>query len=132
MATAWSRTRRSIEARFTVITQQGIGYYERGSTVLREQAAMVGIALDVVPLEFSAMIMRLLACDYDAIYYKPTTTDLDPAQPGLLASSGAAHLWNMHQETPATEWEKQIDTLMHDQSTTIDFKRRQEIFAEVE
>ena len=33
------------EARFTVITQQGIGYYERGTTVLREQAAAVGIAL---------------------------------------------------------------------------------------
>ena len=121
------------EARFTVITQQGIGYYERGSTVLREQAAMVGIALDVVPLEFSAMITRLLACDYDAIYYKPTTTDLDPASNlDYWLSSGAAHLWNMHQETPATEWEKQIDTLMHEQSTTIDSTRRQQIFAEVQ
>ena len=38
----------------------------------------------------------------------------------------------MHQENARHRWEKQIDTLMHDQSTTIDFKRRQEIFAEVE
>ena len=121
------------EARFTVITQQGIGFYERGTTVLREQAAAVGIALDIVPLEFTAMITRLLACDYDAIYYRPTTTDLDPASNlDYWLSSGSAHLWNLHQETPATDWEKQIDTLMHEQSTSIDFTRRQEIFVEVQ
>jgi peptide/nickel transport system substrate-binding protein len=121
------------EARFTVITQQGIGFYERGTTVLREQTAAVGIALDIVPLEFSAMVTRLLECDYDAIYYRPVTTDLDPA--GNLdywLSSGSAHLWNMRQETPATDWEKQIDKLMHEQSTTIDVTRRQEIFVEVQ
>ena len=121
------------EARFTVITQQGIGFYERGTTVLREHAAAVGIALDIVPLEFTTMITRLLECDYDAIYYRPVASDLDPA--GNLdywLSSGAAHLWNMRQKTPATDWEKQIDTLMHEQSTTIDSKRRQEIFAEVQ
>jgi peptide/nickel transport system substrate-binding protein len=121
------------EARFTVITQQGIGFYERGTTVLREQAAAVGIALDIVVLEFTAMVTRLLACDYDAIYYRPVTTDLDPAgNMDYWLSSGSAHLWNMRQETPATDWEKQIDTLMHEQSTTIDVKRRQEIFLEVQ
>jgi peptide/nickel transport system substrate-binding protein len=121
------------EARFTVITQQGIGYYERGTTVLREQAAAVGIALDIVPLEFSAMVTRLLACDYDAIYMKPYTTDLDPAgNMDYWLSSGSAHLWNMHQKTPATDWEKQIDTLMQEQATTIDFARRKQIFAEVQ
>ena len=121
------------EARFTVITQQGIGYYERGTTVLREAAAAVGIALDIVPLEFSAMVTRLLACDYDAIYMRPLITDLDPA--GNLdywLSSGSAHLWNMEQKTPATDWEQRIDMLMHDQSTTLDVRRRQEIFAEVQ
>ena len=121
------------EARFTVITQQGIGYYERGTTVLREAAAAVGIALDIVPLEFSAMVTRLLACDYDAIYMRPLVTDLDPA--GNLdywLSSGSAHLWNMQQKTPATDWEQRIDTLMHEQSTTLDLRRRQEIFAEVQ
>ena len=121
------------EARFTVITQQGIGYYERGTTVLREYAAAVGIALDVVPLEFSAMVTRLLGCDYDAIYMRPVATDLDPAgNPDYWLSSGSAHLWNMQQKVPTTEWEKQIDTLMHEQAATLDLARRQEIFAEVQ
>jgi peptide/nickel transport system substrate-binding protein len=125
--------RAGTEARFTVITQQGIGYYERGTTVLREYAAAVGIALDIVPLEFSAMITRLLACDYDAIYMRPVATDLDPAgNPDYWLSSGSAHLWNMQQKMPATEWEKQIDTLMQEQATTLELARRQEIFADVQ
>jgi peptide/nickel transport system substrate-binding protein len=121
------------EARFTVITQQGLGYYERGTAVLREYAAEVGIALDIVPLEFSAMVARLLSCEYDAIYMRPLATHLDPA--GNLdywLSSGAAHLWDIQQKTPATAWVKQIDTLMHDQSTTLDPERRRAIFAEVQ
>ena len=60
------RRRGGTEARFTVLTQRGIAYYERGTAVLRDAAAKVGIALDVAPLEIGALIQRLLACDYDA------------------------------------------------------------------
>jgi peptide/nickel transport system substrate-binding protein len=113
------------EARFTVITQQGLGYYERGTAVLRDEAAKVGIALDVAPLEFGAMIERLLACNYDAIYMRPLVTDLDPAgNLDFWLSSGDAHLWNMGQKTPATEWEKRIDSIMLEQASTIDPQRR--------
>ena len=121
------------EARFTVLTQQGIGYYERGTTVLREQAAMIGVALDIVPLEPGAMFKRLGACDYDAIYMRPLATDLDPA--GNLdywLSSGAAHLWNLEQKTPATEWEQRIDALMREQAAALDEGRRRELFNQVQ
>lgn len=121
------------EARFAVITQQGISYYERGTTVLREQVAAAGITLDIVPMEFSAMIKRLLACDYDAIYMRPLATELDPA--GNLdywLSSGSAHLWNMEQKAPATDWEKSIDALMHEQAATLDDARRHELFNQVQ
>jgi peptide/nickel transport system substrate-binding protein len=124
---------RGTEARFTVITQQGIGYYERGTTVLRERAAAVGIALDIVPLDFSAMYSRILSCDYDAVYMRPLATDLDPA--GNLdywLSSGSAHLWNLGQREPATEWERRIDALMLEQAATLDEKRRHELFDQVQ
>jgi peptide/nickel transport system substrate-binding protein len=129
---------RGIEARFTVITQQGIGWYERGAMVLRDELARIGIALDIAPLEFGAMIQRMLACDYDAIYFRPAATELDPAgNMDFWLTSGSAHLWNMSQKAPATEWERRIDTLMLEQSASIDTDRRrqqfnlvQQIFAE--
>ena len=113
------------EARFTVITQQGLGYYERGTAVLRDEAAKVGVALDIAPLEFGAMIERMLACNYDAIYMRPLFTDLDPAgNLDFWLSSGGTHLWNMGQKTPATEWEKRIDSIIVQQASTLDPERR--------
>jgi len=121
------------EARFTVITQRGIGYYERGTRVLAEQASLVGVALDVVPLESGAMIKRLLACDYDAIYMRPLASSLDPAgNPDYWLSSGSAHLWNMEQGKPATEWEARIDALMREQARALDPLERRTLFNEVQ
>jgi peptide/nickel transport system substrate-binding protein len=124
-----AETADGVEARFTVMTQRGIGYYERGVTVLREQAAKVGIALEPAPLEYPTMIQRLLSCQYDAIYMRPFSTQLDPAgNLDFWLSSGSTHLWNMGQKTPATEWEGRIDTIMREQAATLDLNRRHELF----
>src|SRR3954463_6252664 len=45
-----------IEARFTVLTQQGVSSYERGTTLLKDRAALIGVALDIAPMEGGAMI----------------------------------------------------------------------------
>ena len=121
------------EARFTVLTQKGVTWYERGTSVLREAAAKVGVALDVAPLEFGQMVQRLQTCDYDAIYMRVLVTDTDPA--GNLdywLSSGEGHFWNLASAKPATEWEARIDALMHEQAGTLDTERRREIFDDVQ
>lgn len=121
------------EARFTVLTQRGIASYERGTTVLKERAAMAGIALDIVPLEGNAMIQRMLRSDYDAIYMRVMTTGLDPAgNLDLWLSSGGSHFWNLAQKMPATEWERRIDTLMIEQAAATDPARRRELFNDVQ
>ena len=121
------------EARFTVLTQRGITYYERGTTVLREEAKKIGIELDIVALEIGAVIDRMNACNYDAIYMRPILTDLDPGLTlDFWLSSGGTHFWNMSQKTPATEWEKQIDQLMTEQAGTADPARRKALFNDVQ
>jgi peptide/nickel transport system substrate-binding protein len=121
------------EARFTVLTQRGIGAYERGTAVLRDELARIGIVLDIVALEFGALIQRLLACDYDAIYYRPLATDLDPAgNLDFWLSSGSAHFWNIGQKMPATDWERRIDTLMLEQAASLDPERRRQQFTLVQ
>ena len=122
------------EARFTVLTQKGITYYERALTVLREQAAMIGIGFEVAPLEQGQLVKNhLLTCNYDAIYMRAVMTDLDPAgNMDLWLSSGQAHLWNLAQPKPATPWEAEIDRLMTEQASTVDQNRRQELFNEVQ
>jgi peptide/nickel transport system substrate-binding protein len=113
------------EARFTVITQRGIGWYERGTAVVRDELAGVGIALEIAPLEQGALIQRMYACDYDAMYFRPLFNDLDPAANlDFWLSSGPNHFWNMGQKTPATDWERRIDTLMLEQAAELDPDRR--------
>jgi peptide/nickel transport system substrate-binding protein len=122
-----------VEARFTVMTQRGIAYYERGVAVIKEQAAKIGVALDAAPLEFPTMIDRLLKCQYEAVYMRPTFSSLDPAgNLDFWLSSGSTHFWHMAQKTPATEWEARIDAIMHEQATTIDPARRRELFIDAQ
>jgi peptide/nickel transport system substrate-binding protein len=117
------------EARFTVVTQRGITNYEGGTTLLREDAKKAGIQLDVAPLEIGALVERIESCNYDAVYFRPVMTDLDPAQNlDFWLSSGGTHLWNMSQTTPATEWEKEIDRLMLEQSSILDAGKRKALF----
>ncbi|HWM85012.1 MAG TPA: ABC transporter substrate-binding protein, partial [Kofleriaceae bacterium] len=121
------------EARFTVMTQRGVTNYDRGAAFVRDELAKVGIALDVAPLEFNTMITRMLAADYDAMYYRPVLSNLDPAMTSdFWLSSGSARFWNLAQATPATEWERRIDTLMAEQGAALDPARRREIFNEVQ
>jgi peptide/nickel transport system substrate-binding protein len=121
------------EARFTVITQRGIGWYERGTTAVRDELAGVGISIEIAPLDLGALIQRLQACDYDAMYYRPVMTDLDPAgNLDFWLSSGSSHFWNMSQKTPATEWERRIDTLMLEQAAELDPARREMQFRAVQ
>jgi peptide/nickel transport system substrate-binding protein len=97
------------EARFTVITQRGIGCTERGTSVLRDELARVGIALDIAPLEFGAMIQRMLACDYDTISL-PARHHRARSSGNLISGSPPAQrAWNIGQPTPA-DWERRIDT----------------------
>ena len=121
------------EARFTVLTQRGIAAYERGTSLLKERAAMIGVVLEIAPLEATAMIQRMLASDYEAIYMRPLLSDLDPAgNMDLWLSSGQSHFWNLAQQTPATEWERRIDTIMLEQAATIDPERRRALFNDVQ
>ncbi len=120
------------EARFTVLTQRGVTNYERGTAFLRDELAKVGIALEVAPLEFNAMIGRMLASDYDAMYYRPILTSLDPAiASDFWLSSGSARFWNFQRKTPA-EWELRADALMREQMSTVDDAKRRALFNEVQ
>jgi peptide/nickel transport system substrate-binding protein len=128
------------EARFTVITQRGIGWFERGTNELRTQLARAGIALEVAPIDNGALIKRMLSSDYEALYYRPLTTDLDPASNmDFWLSSGSGHFWNLPDESsqgregPAVQdWEARIDMLMAEQASTTDLEKRKQIFNEVQ
>jgi ABC-type transport system substrate-binding protein len=125
-------------AEITVITRKGTTGLERGAAFVREELAKVGLVLKVAALDFGAVVDRVERGDYEAVYFRVLSTDLDPAlNLEYWLSSGSAHLWNSSQKTPSTEWERQIDDIMHRQAASLDpdarkalFDQAQKIFAE--
>lgn len=118
--------------RFSIITQAGHNR-ERVASMLQQQLRALGIAIDIVPLDQRALIQRWSAADYDAMYFGLQASSTDPwLNSEFWLSSGAFHLWNPGQPSPATDWERRIDALMRDNAGTSDLAGRQRAFAEMQ
>jgi peptide/nickel transport system substrate-binding protein len=124
---------RNQPARFTLLTQKGRANLERGTAVIRDELKKIGLAVDVVPLEAAAVIDRFLNAKYDAVFFSVVRSDLDPGMnPDFWFSSGSAHVWNLEQKTPATDWERRIDELMTRQIASPDLAERKRLYDEVQ
>jgi peptide/nickel transport system substrate-binding protein len=119
--------------RFSVLTRSGQPERERTMVLVQEQLRQVGIAVDIVALTSQEIQGRYAAKDFDAVYFGARVSSTDPiAWQGFWLSSGPFHWWNPGQVTPATEWEARIDSLMAQQSKTMDTAERRRLFTEVQ
>jgi peptide/nickel transport system substrate-binding protein len=121
--------------RFTIQIPTGNTSMERGASFLKSELAKAGIAVDVVILELGTFIDQFLKNNYEAVYWFGTgqQSDTDPViNIDYWISSGAGHVWNLAEKTPATDWERQIDDLMRRQVATVDRGERKRLFDEVQ
>jgi peptide/nickel transport system substrate-binding protein len=121
-------------AHLTLLTAKGQTPLERGAFVIRDELRKIGLTIDVVPLEPNALVQRFVAAaGYDAVYFHLASTDIDPAmQVDFWRSNGGAHVWNLGQAKPSTEWEGAIDGIMARQVGTFDDDERTRLFVEVQ
>ncbi len=121
------------EARFTLVHFKGNTAIERGAQVLKESFERIGVAMDLAPMEPGTLIERMLAGNFEAIFFNYVTTDPDPAmQRDFWLSSGSAHIWNLSQKTPATVWERDMDSLVNRQAAAVDPAERVRLFRDVQ
>jgi peptide/nickel transport system substrate-binding protein len=119
--------------RFSVLVQAGITPAEKGAQFIRDALAKLGLAVDIVPLDFGSVMGRWSQGQYDAIYQLLLATDTDPAANlDWWLSRGPGHVWNPSQTSPATAWEAAIDGLMARQAASLDQAERRRLFTEVE
>ena len=102
-------------------------------SVIRDELKKVGIAVDIVTLDATAVIEQILSGKYEALYYSAYMSGTDPASsPDFWLSSGSTHLWDIGQAKPATAWEARIDDLMRRQMQSGDEAERSRLFNEVQ
>jgi peptide/nickel transport system substrate-binding protein len=111
---------------FTVITNSGNKSREQMVAMIQQDLSQIGIKVNLVTLDFPSLIERITRTyDYEACLLGLVNTDLDPnSQMNVWLSSAENHQWNPKQTKPATEWEAELDRLMHAQSSATTDKQR--------
>jgi peptide/nickel transport system substrate-binding protein len=119
---------------FSIITNAGNKARLRIASLIQQDLAKLGIRLNVVTLDFPALIERISrSYEYEACLLGLVNVDPDPsAQMNVWMSSAANHQWNPRQKSPATLWEAEIDRLMRLQASSPSLEKRRASFYRVQ
>jgi len=128
------RDRQGNPVEFSVITNAGNQARARMAAMIQQDWSAIGIRLNVVTLDFAALIERITkSFNYEACMLGTANVDLDPnLQMNIWLSSAANHQWNPEQKTPATPWEAEIDRLMRAQASAVNGAQRKRDFDRVQ
>ena len=119
---------------FTVLTSASNAQRSQMATLIQDDLKQLGMNVHPVPMEFRSVLDRVLQThNYDAAILGLGGGDVDPnSQINVWMSNGSSHLWDLGETKPATDWEAQIDTLMNQQLTALDPKKRKQLFDRVQ
>jgi peptide/nickel transport system substrate-binding protein len=119
---------------FSILASSSSPEREKMATLIQEDLRNLGIRVQVVSLEFRALLDRVLnSREYEACILGLVSGDVDPnPEMNVWLSSGGSHLWNPGQKEPMTPWEAEIDSLMRRQMTTLDHAVRKRLYDRVQ
>lgn len=114
---------------FSLYTNAGNPVREKICAILKEDWAKLGMKVRYQPLPFATLVDKLEhTFDWDAVLIGFTGTPEPNNGANLWRSSGALHLWNPSQATPATPWEAEIDRLLEEGTRTLDVQKRRQFY----
>jgi peptide/nickel transport system substrate-binding protein len=119
---------------FTIVTSSSNTQRMKMATLIQDDLSHLGMQVHVVPLDFRAMLDRVFqSFDYEAAIMGLGGGDPDPnPEMNVWLSNGATHLWHLNETTPATPWEREIDTLMQQQMVTLTYAKRKKLYDRVQ
>jgi peptide/nickel transport system substrate-binding protein len=119
---------------FSILSSASNAQRTQMATMIQQDLQDIGVRVQVVPLEFHAVLDRVFQThDYEAAVMALATGDVDPnAQMNVWLSTGDDHLWNLGNKQPATPWEAEIDHLMTQQVSTLQFVQRKKLYDRIQ
>ena len=119
---------------FSILTSASNAQRSQMATLIQDDLKQLGMKVQAVPMEFKSVLDRVFQThNYDAAILALGGGDVDPnSQINVWMSNGSSHVWELGESKPATAWEEQIDSLMNQQLTTLDFKRRKQLYDRVQ
>lgn len=119
---------------FSILVSTSSQERQQMAVLLQADCKQLGIPVTITPLEFRALLDRVLNTrQFDTVLLGLGGGDADPnPEMGVWQSSGAMHLWNPNQKSPATPWEAELDTLMQRQMVTTNHAERYRLYSRVQ
>ena len=104
------------------------------ATLVQEDLRQLGIQVQVVTLEFRALVDRVLnSYDYETCILASGGGDVDPNSAiHMLTSGGAQSFWRLTAPEVAAPWQAQVDHLMEQQLVTLDREKRRQLYFTVQ
>jgi peptide/nickel transport system substrate-binding protein len=121
--------------RFSLKTNSSNLIRVNSANFVKDDLAKIGIQVDVVPIDFNALISNLREdFQYEAILLGlQSATPPDPGMgQNVWRSSGLTHYWNIKQPRPETPAEAKIDALVEANVTTLDAAERKRTWTEMQ
>jgi peptide/nickel transport system substrate-binding protein len=116
---------------FTLTTNSGNTNREAMCDFIRKDLEGVGIRVNVLPLEFNALIDKLdNTYDWEAIVMGWTGGNEPNDGANFWKSSARYHMWWPEQKSPATDWEKRIDDIFYEGVQEFDPAKRKALYRE--
>ncbi|MCY3951974.1 MAG: ABC transporter substrate-binding protein [bacterium] len=123
---------------FTLVTNAGNTVRQRSTELIQQGMEAIGLAVDYQAIEWGDLVDQLTETyDWQTMVIGFTGGTEPHYGITLWHSSGNLHLWHPNQESPATDWEAEIDALFVSASQELDhaervaqYRRVQEIVAE--
>ena len=115
---------------FKLVTN-GVSNEVRGQVtgIIAEGLRSVGIGASYEPVEFGELVTQLTSTyDWEAMVIGFTGGSDPYSGISFWHSSETLHLWNPNQESPATEWEAEIDSLYIQASQELDHGERVKLY----
>jgi peptide/nickel transport system substrate-binding protein len=119
---------------FSILTSSSNAQRMKMATIIQDDLSQLGMSVQVVPLEFHAMVDRLQnSYNYEGAVMGLVSGDADPtSEMNVWLSSGGTHLWHPNQVKPATSWESEMNGLMQQQLVELDYAKRKRLYDRVQ
>ena len=136
---SWKNDRTLVDGRgnaveFSILASSSNEQRTKMATLIQDDLKQLGMTVQVVPLEFRAVVDRLTnTLEYEACIMGLGSGDTDPtAEMNVWLSTGGTHLWHLSQTDAATPWEAEIDRLMQQQLVERNYPARKRLYDRVQ
>ncbi|MGA8599059.1 MAG: ABC transporter substrate-binding protein [Bryobacteraceae bacterium] len=120
--------------RFSIMHNSAKPEQAQMAVIIQQDLKELGIDVTLVPQEFRTLVDRIFTTyKYEAVIMALADGDSDPnSEMNVLSSNGNAHVWSLRTTEPPPPWQQEIDRLMQEQLTVLDYPRRKRLFDQVE